>query len=93
MFCIYLKTCTLKQTQKKINDVSSHPLKRMEKINSMLREMRFSEGLNQNGFADIGITRRQIQRGECGNNLSLLSLFKLLDAYGYNLDEFFNGME
>jgi transcriptional regulator with XRE-family HTH domain len=82
----------MKHTQKK-NNIPPHHLKRLEKIGMMLKEMRFSEGLNQDGFVDIGVTRRQVQRGECGSNLSLISLYKILDVYGYSLDEFFEGMK
>ena len=88
--CIYLKSHIVKQTRKK-NDIPFHHQRRMEKIGTMLREMRFAEGLNQDEF--IGVSRKQIQRGEYGSNLSLISLYKLLDAYGYRLDEFFEGME
>ena len=75
--------------------VPPHHLQRLKYISQMLKEMRFSEGKLQNGYEDYGVSRRQIQRGECiiGSNLSLISLFKLLDAFGYRLDEFFEGME
>lgn len=66
---------------------------RLRKIANTLKEMRFSEGKNQDELSDWGATRRQIQRGEQGNNLTLTSLFNLLDCYGYRLDEFFEGME
>lgn len=75
------------------NKISQQHQKRLEKIGMMLREMRFSEGLNQNEFIDHGLSRRQIQRGENGSNISLVTLYKLLDVYGYRLDEFFEGME
>ena len=67
--------------------------KRFDYIANMLREIRFSEGKIQTDFTESGLSRRQIQRGEHGCNLSLISLFKLLDAFGYRLDEFFEGME
>ncbi len=80
----------MNQTRK--NKISQQHQKRLEKIGIMLREMRFSEGLNQNEFIDNGISRRQIQRGEYSCNISLVGLFKLLDVYGYRLDQFFEGM-
>jgi len=70
-----------------------HHQKRLETIASMLREMRFSEGKNQDGFNEYGVSRRQIQRGEHGCNISLLKLFTILDCYGYSLSEFFEDME
>lgn len=67
--------------------------RRLEIIGRMLKEIRFSEGRNQDEYSDLGLTRRQIQRGEYGSNLTLNSLFSLLDCYGYTLSEFFKGME
>ncbi len=81
----------MNQTRK--NKILPHHQIRLGKIGLMLREMRFSEGLNQDEFIDQGLSRRQIQRGEYSCNISLVGLFKLLDVYGYSLDEFFEGME
>jgi hypothetical protein len=81
----------MSQTRKK--KTLPHQDKRLERIGIMLKEMRFSEGKNQNGFLELGVSRRQIQRGEYGSNLSLIGLFTLLDCYGYRIDEFFHEME
>jgi hypothetical protein len=77
---------------KKKNILPLHQ-KRLQIISQMLKEMRFSENKCQSNYIEFGLTRRQIQRGENCCNLSLISLFKLIDAYGYRLDEFFEGME
>ena len=66
---------------------------RLESIGNTLREIRFSEGRNQDEYAEYGATRRQIQRGEHGLNLTLCSFFNLLDCYGYSLHEFFEELE
>lgn len=66
---------------------------RLETIGRMLREIRFSEGRNQDEYVEYGATRRQIQRGEHGFNLTLTSLFNLLDCFGYTLRDFFEDME
>lgn len=66
---------------------------RLDTIGRTLREIRFSEGRNQDEYGEYGATRRQIQRGEHGFNLTLTSLFNLLDCYGYTLREFFEDME
>jgi len=65
---------------------------RLEAIGRLLIEIRFSEGRNQDEFAEWGASRRQIQRGEYGSDLRLSSLFNLLDCYGYTLQEFFADM-
>ena len=71
-----------------------HHKKRLEYIAQMLKEMRFAEGKLQNGYEDLGVSRRQIQRGEHGCNVTLLRLFTLLDCYeGCTLSDFFEGME
>lgn len=66
---------------------------RLEAIGKMLKEIRFSEGRNQDEFEEWGASRRQIQRGEHGLNLTLTSLFNLLDCYGYSLQDFFEDLE
>lgn len=67
--------------------------KRLEYIAAMLREMRFSEEKSQSDFTEYGVSRRQIQRGESGGNISLLRLFTILDCYeGYTLSDFFEDM-
>ncbi|MGA2408271.1 MAG: hypothetical protein ABSF81_16180 [Bacteroidales bacterium] len=81
----------MNQTRK--NNILPLHEKRLQRISIMLKEMRYSEGKNQDGFADNGVSRRQIQRGEYSCNISLVGLFKLLDVYGYRLDEFFEGIE
>jgi hypothetical protein len=65
---------------------------RLQTIGRMLREIRFSDGRNQDEYGEYGATRRQIQRGEHGFNLTLTSLFNLLDCYGYTLQDFFEDM-
>lgn len=61
--------------------------KRLEYVAKMLREIRLSEGKNQDSFVEDGISRRQIQRAEYGYNISLLKLFTLLECYGYKLSD------
>ncbi len=67
--------------------------KRLDCISTLLREIRFSYGKKQSDFTEYEVSRRLIQRGEHGCNLSLVTLFKILDVYGYRLDEFFEGIE
>ena len=75
------------------DDIDIRTNYRLKNIANTLREIRFSEGKFQDELTDWGATRRQVQRGEQGFNLTLASLFNLLDCYGYRLDEFFEGME
>ena len=81
----------MKQTNNK-NEIKRYQ-KRLHQIGSMLSEIRFSEGKNQDEFLESGITRRQIQQGEYGSNLTLTSLFNLLDCYGYELNDFFQDLK
>ena len=82
----------MKKKNKRV--VPAHHQKRLEIIGMMLKEMRFSEGKLQNAFEDLGVSRRQIQRGEHGCNITLLLLFTILNCYeGCTLSDFFEGME
>ena len=71
------------------NEIEPNHQLMLKKIGLALREIRYSEGLKQNELEDYGVSRRQIQRGEYGCNISLVRLFTLLECYGYRLDEFF----
>lgn len=75
------------------NEKESNTDYRLKNIANTLKEIRFSEGKNQDELTEWGASRRQIQRGEQGFNLTLASLFNLLDCYGYTLHEFFEGIE
>lgn len=75
------------------NEKESNTDYRLKNIANTLKEIRFSEGKNQDELTECGASRRQIQRGEQGFNLTLASLFNLLDCYGYTLHEFFEGIE
>lgn len=66
---------------------------RLNTISSMLKEIRFSEGLRQDDLVEYGISRRQVQRGEHGLNMTLTTLFTLLDFYGCRLNDFFQEIE
>jgi len=60
----------------------------LSRISIALKEIRYSEGLRQNELSEFGLSRRQIQRGESGCNLSLVKLLTLLDGYNYTLTNF-----
>ena len=83
----------IKRIMKHKTQIIPQHKKRLETLGSLLRELRFAEGKNQDEFIQYGISRRQVQRGEYAVNMSLVSLFRLLDCYGYRLHEFFEGME
>jgi len=74
-------------------ETNSRTQQRLATIANLLREIRFSEGKLQDELYDWGATRRQIQKGEHGSNLTLVTLFNLLDCYGYTLSEFFHDVE
>ena len=67
---------------------------RLATISLMLRELRFNYGLTQEQFAQqINKPRNSVSRAENSCNLTLLSLFVLLDGYEISLDEFFSGLK
>ena len=59
----------------------------MINIAMMLKEIRLSEGMTQNGLISEGISRRMIQRAEYGSNITLISLLAILECYGYTLKD------
>jgi len=69
------------------HNTSNDHRKRLEAISMMLKEMRLSDGKNQDGYIKDGLTRRQIQTGESGKNMTLIKLFSLLDCFGYSLKD------
>lgn len=80
------KKLNIMNSKLKRNILPQHQ-KRLENISTALREMRFAEGKNQDGFIDVGLSRRQVQRVEQGNNLTLVRLFTILDCYGYSIKD------
>lgn len=60
---------------------------RLKYIGVMLKEIRLSEGKNQSGYLEFGLSRRQIQTGEYGDNISLAKLITILDCLGYSLKD------
>lgn len=68
-------------------EISPFTKQRLEYIGMVLKEMRLSEGKNQDGYSDSGLSRRQIQTGEYGNNISLAKLITILDCLGYSMKD------
>ncbi len=73
--------------QKPKRVVPPHHQERLENLAVLLKEMRFADGKKQDGYFDMGVTRRQIQRGEYACNISILRLFSILDCYGCDLSD------
>lgn len=64
-----------------------HLKKQLEFVGIALKEIRRSNGKRQIDYKEEGISRRQIQRAETGNNISLKKLLYILDCYGYTLTD------
>jgi hypothetical protein len=70
----------------KNNDIISKEIqKQIDFIALMLKEMRLAQGKTQEGFYDVGLSRRQIQRAEYKNNMTLAKLLFMLRCYGISL--------
>ena len=74
-------------------EISNQHRRRLQQISDMLREIRLSQGLQQNDLHEFGLSRRQIQEGEYSKNISLVKLFALIDCYNYTIEELFQGIE
>lgn len=65
----------------------SNQCEQRDYIGVMLKEMRLSQGRNQNGYVNEGLSRRLIQRAEYGCNLTIGKLLLILHCYGYTLKD------
>lgn len=61
--------------------------KQLKFVGLSLREMRLNDGKRQIDYQEDGVSRRQIQRAETGNNITLKKLLFILDCYGYTLSD------
>lgn len=69
-------------------------LKRLAYIGDFLRQIRLANGMTQNEVCDDNdIPRSTLQKAEYGNNLTLATLFQLIDAYELSPEDFFIDME
>jgi hypothetical protein len=86
--CIYMK-CTYKMPKKKIPDYQK---KRLTEISSFIKCWRISECISQKDFSKIAETHvNTLQKFESRtNNISVLTLFSLIDATGLTISEFFD---
>jgi len=67
---------------------------RLRKIGELMKLYRLQSYMSRQDVEDIyGIPRSTIERVENGNNITLLTIFKLLDAYDVPLFELFNELE
>ena len=74
--------------------LTDHQGKRLKDIGAFVRGMRLAECKSQIEAAQgMGIGRATLQSAEYGENISLLSLFKIIDDFGMTLQEFFTEME
>jgi transcriptional regulator with XRE-family HTH domain len=73
-------------------EIPKHQQKRLEAIGIYLRELRFNEGLSQQELSklpNLNLHRNTIQRVENGENMTLLTLCELVDAFDIHLNELF----
>ena len=67
---------------------------RIKQIAEKLRELRIQKGYSNHEFFawDNEINRVQYWKVERGSNITLKTLFKILDIHGISLSEFFKDM-
>lgn len=76
--------------RKPISNINS---KRLLELSTFLRELRFNSGLTQQELSNHNLHRNTIIRAENNHNITLVTLFELVDAYEINLSELFQDME
>ena len=63
-------------------------------IGQYIKQLRLYEGLSQNDAALlIGINRISLQNAEYGHNITLTTIFKIVDFYDLSLSEIFVDVE
>ena len=74
--------------------LADHQVKRLKDIGAFVRGMRLAECRSQIEAAQgMGIGRATLQSAEYGENICLLSLFKIIGYFDLTLQEFFTEME
>lgn len=74
--------------------IKKHNKERLKYIGGLIKEYRFETGLSRVDFSnEHGINRITIQNIENGKNITLLTLFRVLDSVYCPLNEFFYDVE
>lgn len=67
---------------------------RMEYIGGLLRQYRYDTMLSREDFAkEYGISRSVVERIETGQNVNILSLFRMCNFFGISPSELFQGID
>jgi DNA-binding XRE family transcriptional regulator len=70
--------------------ISSINKKRLEALAIYLRELRYSESMSQNEIShSLNLHRNTIIRAENAENLTLLTVFEIADAFDISISELF----
>ena len=78
----------------KIKPISEQNSKRLDYLSTYLRELRFNEGLTQKELSqNLNLHRNTIVRAENAQNITLITLFELVDAHELTLKELFLDIE
>jgi len=82
----------VKLTMKK--SIPEHQIHRFKYLSSLLRNLRLNDGYSQKMLAEqADIHYNTVYHSENLHNITLLSLFELIDAYGISVSDVFQDME
>lgn len=74
--------------------IPEHQLKRLEKLSTFLRELRYTQGMSQMEVSKlVNLHRNSIVRAENAENITLISIFELADALDICPKELFMDIE
>lgn len=74
--------------------IPDHHQKRLDYISTFIKELRLSEGMTQKELSrNSNLHRNTIIRAENAENLTLLSVFELVDTLDINLNDLFQDVE
>ncbi|MFW6046504.1 MAG: helix-turn-helix transcriptional regulator [Candidatus Woesearchaeota archaeon] len=74
--------------------IEKHNIERLVSISTFLKEYRLQTGLSREEFSRLyGFSRITLQNAETGKNITLLTLFRIIDLLSCPLNELFYDME
>ena len=74
--------------------IPSHQIQRFEYLSLLLKNLRVNDGCSQREIGEqANLHYNTIYHSENACNLTLLSLFEILDSYGVKINEIFRDIE
>ena len=73
--------------------ITENNRKRLQELSILIRELRINSGLTQKELSNNNLHRNTIIRAESKHNMTLLTLFELVDSFEISFSELFQDIE